>query len=88
MYLRDVVEEPTFSEDIDYLRNRYEAIDDVHQWLTWTLSENPRAGERLKFAPDFWLITTPVLADTPSFWVMYRFAPNKIYLHSIEPVTE
>ena len=86
-YLRDVVEEPHFAQDIDSFRSKYNHIEELHEWITNTLSANPRYGEPLKQAPEFYLLTTPIIADTPSFWVFYRFDENYVYLLSIEPVT-
>lgn len=86
MYLRDVVEEPRFTQDIDFYRSRYPRIDDVHASVTWSLSRDPRLGSPLPVAPDFYVFETTPIGSTPAFWVLYTFDQNKVYLHSIEPV--
>lgn len=87
-YLRDLVEEPQFSQDVDSFREKYAHIAEVLEWISNTLSDNPRIGKAFKEAPYIRVLTTPILQDTPSFWVAYTLDENKIYLQSIEPVTE
>lgn len=87
MYLRAIIEEPRFTQDIDSYRRLYSHIDDVHEDLTWVLSRDPRLGEPLAVAPDFRLYTTTAIGDTPAFWVLYTFDAERVYLHSIEPVS-
>lgn len=88
MYLRDVVEEPRFTQDIDSYRKLYPRIDDVHQAITWTLGHDPRIGTSLPIAPDFRVFETTPIGDVPAFWVLYTFDDAKVYLHSLEPVRD
>jgi hypothetical protein len=88
MYLRDVVEDPRFTQDLDSYRQLYANMDDVYQDITWTLSRHPRVGDPLPVAPDFRLYTTTAIGDTPAFWVLYTFDSDKVYLHSLQHVTE
>jgi hypothetical protein len=60
-------------------------MDEIQARLTWELSRNPRAGEPLTFAPDFYLISTSVTGSAPAFWILYTIEPDTITLHSIEP---
>jgi hypothetical protein len=59
-------------------------MDDVHQALTWELSRRPSAGIPLDKAPDFRFFKTTAFGDTPSFWVLYSYDAENVYLHSIE----
>jgi len=84
MSLRDVVEEPRFTLDLDYYRQSYDNMDDVHSSITWALSNDPRTGEALEVAPDFRLFTTTAIGNIPAFWVLYTFDADRVYLHSLE----
>jgi hypothetical protein len=84
MSLRDVVEEPRFTLDLDDYRDSYDNMDDVLSSITWALSNDPRAGEALEVAPDFRLFTTTAIGDTPVFWVLYTFDAERVYLHSLK----
>jgi hypothetical protein len=86
MYLRDVVEESRFTQDLDGYRRLYSNMDDVHQIITWTLSRQPMVGDALSFAPDFRLFTTTPIGKTPPFWVLYTFDAERVYLHSLQHV--
>lgn len=88
MSLRNVVEEPRFSQDIDGFRKIYARMDDVYIGIAWSLSHDPRIGEQLRVAPDFRLLTTTAVDDTPAFWVLYTFDTENVYLHSLEEVKE
>jgi hypothetical protein len=83
---RTVVEEPRFSQDLDGFRRIYEGMDDVYTAVAWALSRDPRLGEQLRVAPDFRVLTTTAAHDTPSFWILYTFDAEHVYLHSIEEV--
>jgi len=61
-------------------------MDEVHEWLTWTLTENPRVGEVDERAPDYRYLKTPARGDTPAFWIFYTFDQQNVNLLSIEPV--
>jgi hypothetical protein len=84
MYLRDVVEEPRFTQDLDSYRPLYDHMDDVHQAITWTLSRDPRVADPLEHFPDFRRFITTAIGDTPAFWVLYSFDETRVYLHSLE----
>jgi hypothetical protein len=83
MHLRDVVEEPRFTQDLDSYRRLYANMDAVHQDITWKLSRQPAIGIILPFAPDFRLFTTKSIGETPAFWVLYTFDEERVYLHSL-----
>lgn len=85
-YLRTVIEEQRFTQDIDNFRRIYARIDDVQRAITWQLSRNPLIGTPLPMAPDFRVYETDSVGSTPAFWVLYSFDVNCVYLHSIEPV--
>ncbi|MEO8395905.1 MAG: hypothetical protein ABI700_23115 [Chloroflexota bacterium] len=86
MYLREIVEEHRVLDDITHYRERYPGFDDFYQAMTGKLSENPRIGDPLSYAPDFRLYTTVSTNDAPAFNILYTFDENKVYLHSIQPV--
>lgn len=88
MWYRDIVEEPRYSEDLDHLRSLYSELDDVQEIISWTLSRDARIGQPLPYAPDFRVITTSPIGSTPSFWVLYTFDTNHVYLHSLAIATE
>lgn len=85
-YLRTVVEEPRFTQDVDRFREKYPRIDEVHEALTWDLARRPSGGTPLDKFPDYRVYTTTEIGDTPAFWVLYSFDEYKVYLMSIEPV--
>lgn len=88
MYLRDVVEELRYSQDLDNFRRRYPHMDEVQALLVWELSNNPTLGNSLYFAPDFRLYETSRYEAMPVFYILYTFDENRVYLHSIEPKPE
>jgi hypothetical protein len=83
MYLRGVIEEPRYSQDLDALREQYPQIDEVQRRASWELSRNPRVGEPLEDAPDFRFLTTSPFEDVPSFRILYDFDEENVYLRSI-----
>lgn len=83
-FARGCVEEPAFLEEIELLRAVYPHIADVHKATTDTLSVNPRAGTRLPVSDEYWVFTTECVEETPSFWVLYRFDAQNVYLASIK----
>jgi len=83
MYLRGVVEEPRYSQDLDNLREQYPQIDEVQRRISWELSRIPRAGEPLEGAPDFRFFTTAPFEDVPTFLILYDFDEENVYLRSI-----
>lgn len=83
MYLRSVIEEPRYSQDLDNLREQYPQIDEVQRHISWELSRNPRGGEPLEDAPDFRFFTTTPFEDVPPFRVLYDFHEENVYLRSI-----
>jgi len=85
-YLRDVVEEPRYTQDLESLRRQFPSLDEIHADLTWELSQHPTAGIPLPFASDFRLYTTTPTKDTHAFHILYTFDENKVYLHSIQSV--
>jgi len=87
-YLRDVVAESRFSQDLDNFREKYPQIDDVFMAVSWTLARDPRQGTPLPVAPDFYVFETTPIGNVPAFWILYNFDEQKVYLQSIEPVTE
>src|SRR4051812_10472726 len=60
---RGIIEESRFTTDFDHFRAKYAHMDEVHEWLTWTLTENPRAGEVDERAPDYRYLKTPARGD-------------------------
>jgi hypothetical protein len=80
---RGVVPEPRYTQDFDDLCTLYPDLDEVQSHLESELSENPRAGEPLPFAPDFRLYTTAAVGATPAFDILYTFDTRQVYLHSI-----
>jgi hypothetical protein len=88
MYLRDVVEEPRFAQDMDGYRRLYANMDYVYLDIAWRLSRDPRIGDSLDKAPDFRLYTTTAVGNMPAFWVLYTFDAERVYLHSIQRADE
>ena len=86
MYLRGVVLESRYAEDLDNLRQLYPEMDQVEAHLESELSENPRLGDLSPTSDDFRVYTTGAVGQTPAFWVTYTFDVNQIFLHSIKIV--
>lgn len=84
--LRTVVEEKNFAADLDGYRRVYSDIEEVYSNLSLLLAMNPRLGIPLVQAPDYHIYQTDPLGNAPSFWIMYTFDTERVYLHSIEPV--
>jgi hypothetical protein len=86
--LRDVVEEPNFSEEFDLLRNIYPEMDDVHAALTFGLSSDPRAGAFVQGFPHptIRLFKTTPIGTTPAFLVLYRYTVAQVILLAIDRV--
>jgi hypothetical protein len=87
-YLRDIVEEPRYSQDLDNFQHLYPDMDIVQGQIAWNLSKRPTVGNRLEFVPDFWIYETTATQDHPAFTVLYTFDENKVYLHSLHPDVE
>lgn len=88
MYLRDVVEEPRYTEDLDNYRRLYPEIDDVQAIISWTLSRQPTIGLPIPFASDFRLFGTTAFKNVPAFWILYSLDAERVYLHSIQRANE
>jgi hypothetical protein len=86
MYLRDVVEEARYAQDLDNYRRLFPEIDDLQAIIVWILSRQPTSGEPLAVAPDFRVFTTEQTATMPAFHILYSFDENNVYLHSIQKV--
>jgi hypothetical protein len=86
--LRDVVEEPNFTEEFDLLRNDYSRMDAVHAALTFGLSSDPRAGAFVQGFPHptIRIFKTTPIGDTPSFLVLYRYTADRVILLGIDEV--
>ncbi|MBZ0302296.1 MAG: hypothetical protein K8J31_21285 [Anaerolineae bacterium] len=84
--LRDVVEEPNFTEEFDSLRNVYSAMDEVHAGLTHTLGFDPRTGTVVQGFPHptVRLFKTTPIEDTPAFLVLYRYTADQVILLAID----
>jgi hypothetical protein len=84
--LREVVEEPSFLDEFDLLRNSYPNMDDVHADITWTLGSDPRVGVAVQGFPHptIRLFKITPIGNTPSFRVLYRFSHDKVSLIGIE----
>lgn len=82
--LRDVVEDPRYTEDFDSLHNVYAHMDDVHLSITWALARDPRIGSPLPGFPDFRVYRTTSIGATPQFQVLYTFGPETVTLLGIE----
>ena len=87
-FARSCIEEAAFQEELDLLRETYPHIDEVHRSLTTKLASNPRLGDRLKYSDEYWLYLTDAIEATPSFWVLYRYDAQYVYLASIKAADE
>lgn len=84
--LRSVIEDPSFTDEFDLLRNSYPEIDAVHVAITWTLANDPRIGTLIEGFPHptIRLFKTMPLGNIPSFLVLYRFTSDQIILLAID----
>jgi hypothetical protein len=83
---RDVVEEPSFTDECDLLRSIYPGLDDVYAHFIWVLSNDPLEGIPLSEYPHSGIRvykTTPT-HDTPAFRVLYRFTDDQVTLLAID----
>jgi hypothetical protein len=84
--LRDVVEEPNFTDEFDLLRDTYPQLDAIFADLSWTLSSDPHIGVPVQGYPHPYIrlfITTPI-QDTPAFQVLYRYTDDQVILLAID----
>ncbi len=88
--LRDVQEDPYFTEEFDSLRKTYAEMEAVHADLTWTLGSNPRIGTLIEgfLDPTVRLYKTTPIGDTPGFRVLYRYTDDRVILLAIDVVRD
>jgi hypothetical protein len=84
--IRTVIEETRFTNDLDNYRRLYPNVDKVYLEMTWLLATQPRVGEALDFAPDFWRYQTSAVGEVSPFWILYTFDDNHVWLQSMEPI--
>jgi hypothetical protein len=86
--VRDVVEEPNFTENFDLLRDAYPEVDigAIHAEITWKLASNPRVGDMIEGFPDptFRIYRTAPVKDRPVFSVLYRYTDKLVILLGID----
>ncbi len=84
--LRDVVEEPHFTEEFDLLRKSYAEMDTVHAAITFALASDPRIGDILKSFPHptIRVLQTTPTDDVPLFLVLYRYTDKLVILLGID----
>jgi hypothetical protein len=88
--LRDVIEEPNFTDEFDLLRNVFSRMDDVHEALTFGLSSDPRIGAFVQGFPHptIRILRTTPIGDTPAFLVLYRFTADQVLLIGIDEAVD
>jgi len=84
--LRDVVEEPHFTEEFDLLRLSYAEMDTVHAAITFALASDPRIGDSLKSFPHptIRVFQTHATHNLPIFVVLYRYTDKLVILLGID----
>jgi hypothetical protein len=87
-YLRGVIEDPLYQQDLDNFRRLYPEIDEVQRLLGNELSAHPTAGIPWAIAPDFRAYKTSAYRSVPPFWIVYRFDETTVTLLSIKIADE
>jgi hypothetical protein len=84
--LRDVIEEPHFTEEFDLLRKSYAEMDTVHAAITFALASDPRIGDTLKSFPHptIRVLQTSPTDTLPVFLVLYRYTDKLVILLGID----
>lgn len=86
MPLREIVQFPIFTQDLEMYRRNYPEMDTVYLAMTVSLIDNPFEGKPLEVFPDFRIYLTRPSDNTPAFYVMYSYDTEHIYLHAIRKV--
>ena len=90
MPLRDFVESTNFKHDFEMYWQNYPDLDQVYDAIKERLLDKPSMGTPLKMPPDFRVYSTEPIADidgeTQSFYFVYTYDLDHIYMHSIGKV--
>lgn len=93
-FLRTVVEERSFAEDLNDLMHKYDGMDEVKRCIDWMVARNPLQFDQVIGFSDYYILkTTDVeagIAPIPSFRVLLKYSEeqdvNNVYLIAIEGV--
>lgn len=80
-----IIENPDFQKACDEYRTLYVLMNDVYDDIGWTLGKDATEGRRIEES-YYWIFETDQQGNTPGFWVLYKYLPQKhhIYLLSIK----
>jgi hypothetical protein len=86
---RTVREEKPFQTTIDRLRGTYSRIDEVWEAICWDLCRDPVRGAALSSDSRFRITETDsYVSAMPSFWVLFSYDDDMVYLWGLAPVPE
>lgn len=89
MSLKEGVEEKSFMNQIEKLKEQYPRIIDIKDAIIWTLARDPEYGESLPSNKEFKVYKTESLnTEDVNFWVLYKHKKQgeKVHLYSIAPI--
>jgi len=89
MSLSEAIEEHSFAEQVEKLKESYPRIYEIKDAIIWTLTRNQNAGIPLPHAPEFRVYKTDSLnTEDQEFWVLFKYEPEneKVRLYTIAPI--
>ena len=80
----EIIQEKYYSKQADRHGKKFNRMNDVITTIDWLLGQDPLYGEIVN-GPHR-IFKTTAIADTPSFWVLYRYDEEgeKVHLLSID----
>jgi len=94
--LRTIVEDKSFSEDLNELSHKYNVtdIEEVKRCIDWMLARNPSSFDPIPDYSGYYILKTTDIGVTistlPSFRVVFRYNekkdPNNVHLVAIAEV--
>jgi hypothetical protein len=84
--LAEIVQEASFSAELDQYSGNHQRMSDVHASIDWRLARDPLKATKLD--GECYIFKTTPVGETPSFWVLYKYdaSEHRVYLLSIVEV--
>jgi len=84
--IREIVEEPQFSVELQELEPDAVRADDFVDGAKWVLSRNPEVGK--KIGQLVWFLAMARSATGPAMVLYYTFDDDRVFLLSIQPAAD
>ncbi len=86
--LAEVIQEKSFSQELDIYSANHQRMPDIHAAIDWRLAHDPLKAT--KVADDHYVFKTTSVGNSPSFWVLYSYdeVAHRVHLLSIGEVKE